>query len=319
MISTRIFVFIAFPHRSVQPSGEIIAIDFSVAHDANRKMPAALVDKPLADYIGADVKFSIGNVTSLDNPWFSEARARAGLWEPYAFMAEGGTGIHFVEPYDPKRTPVLFVHGINGSPRNFSALIDSLDTDTYQAWVYSYPSGLPLDWLARGMAKFLEILQAKYTFDRLHIVAHSMGGLVSRGGINLCLEFDACEYLRNYVTISTPWNGVESAQSGVKWAPTVVPVWRDLEPASQYVTTLFNRPLPDPVRHYLLFGFRQDSIFESGSSDGVIKLSSQLRHEAQVQAVLVRGYDEDHVSILSNPQVIKFVHGILDGATGPAH
>ena len=96
-------------------------------------------------------------------------------------------------------------------------------------------------------------------------------------------------------------------------------MWRDLEPASQYVTTLFNRPLPDPVRHYLLFGFRQDSIFESGSSDGVIKLSSQLRHEAQVQAVLVRGYDEDHVSILGNPQVIELVHGILDGATKPSY
>ena len=113
-----------------------------------------------------------------------------------------------------------------------------------------------------------------------------------------------------------PWDGVASARSGVKWAPTVVPVWRDIDPSSDYVTTLFDTPLPTQVPYHLLFGFRQDSIFGSESSDGVIKLSSQLRHAAQDQAVIVHGYDEDHVSILSNELVMKQVYDILDGTTG---
>jgi pimeloyl-ACP methyl ester carboxylesterase len=307
----------AYPADPARGSNENIVIEFDATSDTTTTLPTALVDKLLSHHINTDIKFSIGTVTSLDNPWFSEERAKIGLWEPYAFMAEGGTGIHFVEPYDPKRTPVLFVHGINGSPQDFSTLIDSLDTDAYQAWVFSYPSGLPLDWLASGMAEFLEILHSEYAFDGIHIIAHSMGGLVSRGGVNLCIEFETCEYLRSYVTISTPWNGVESAQSGVKWAPTVVPVWRDLDPTSEYVTTLFATPLPDSITHYLLFGFRQDTIFDSDSSDGVIKLTSQLRHDAQIQATLVRGYDEDHVSILANPQVIDLVKSILDSTTTP--
>lgn len=87
-----------------------------------------------------------------------------------------------------------------------------------------------------------------------------------------------------------------------------------LDPTSEYVTTLFDTPLPAQLPYHLLFGFRQHSIFGSESSDGVIKLTSQLRQAAQDQAVLVHGYDEDHVSILSNPVVLEQVYNILDAA-----
>jgi len=161
------------------------------------------------------------------------------------------------------------------------------------------------------MYQFLEILHRQYGFDELHVVAHSMGGLVSRGGVNLCTQNDTCKYLRSYTTLSTPWNGVASAASGVRWAPEVVPVWRDLDPSSEYVTTLFDTPLPDELAYYLIFGFRQSSIFGSESGDGVIVLTSQLRHAAQAQARMMRGYDEGHVSILSNETVINAVNEIL--------
>lgn len=295
-----------------------ISIPLSQAPENDSATPASLVGENLSGYIASGLSFAIGTVSSLDNPWFSEERARSGLWQPFAFMAEGGAGIHFLQPYDPTKTPVLFVHGINGSPRNFEALIASLDTEIFQPWIYSYPSGLALDNLATGMARFMDLLHIEYGFDELHVVAHSMGGLVSRGGINLCVQVNACDYLRTYTTISTPWNGVESAQSGVKWAPTVVPVWRDLDPTSDYVTTLFNTSLRDGLPHHLLFGFRQNSIFGSDSSDGVIKLTSQLRHDAQLQASLVRGYDEDHVSILGNAEVIKLVNEIIAPTTSSA-
>lgn len=35
-------------------------------------------------------------------------------------------------------------------------------------------------------------------------------------------------------------------------------------------------------------------------NDGVIKLTGEIRDAAQVQEQMMRGYDEDHVSILSN-------------------
>jgi hypothetical protein len=286
-------------------------VDIVIGSANQAPVPQRLVDLPLENHLNNYVRTHVGTVSSLDDHLFSNMQGRKGLWQPFAFMEDGGTGLHFLEPYDANRTPVLFVHGINGSPQDFSTLIEQLDRSRFQPWVLSYPSGLRLSWLARGMFQFIEVLHRQYGFDELHVVAHSMGGLVSRGSLNLCTENDTCKYLRTFTTLSTPWNGVDSAQNGVKWAPTVVPVWHDLGPDSEYVLTLFDTPLPDGLPHHLVFGFRQDSIFASESSDGVINLSSQLRDAAQEQAKTIRGYDEGHVSILRSNAAISNINSIL--------
>jgi uncharacterized alpha/beta hydrolase family protein len=293
---------------------ENIIISINASADNQLAFPEELIDEPLEDHVNDNVQINVGTVSSIDHPWFAEEQAKKGLWQPFAFLADGGTGIHFLQPYDPEKIPVLFVHGVNATPRTFSTIIQHLDQSRYQAWVFNYPSGLPLPSLGYTMNQFLEVLNLRYHFDELHVVAHSMGGLVSRHSINLCVQNNSCKYLRSYTTISTPWNGVASAAGGVEWAPTVVPVWRDLDPSSEFITALFETPLPDGLPHHLLFGFRQDSIFGSESSDGVISLSSQLRVAAQEQAKMVRGYDEGHVSILSNENVIGTIAKILDAA-----
>lgn len=290
-------------------------IDIVVTADTMQRkpLPKHLVGEPLENYLNNYGRHNIGTVTSLHSDLFSNRQGKKGLWEPFAFLEDGGTGIHFLQPYDPDKVPVLFVHGINGGPQDFTTLIEQLDKTRFQAWVLSYPSGLRLSWLARGLFQFLEVAHRQYGFDKLHVVAHSMGGLVSRGSLNLCAQNDTCSYLSSYTTLSTPWNGVESAKSGVKWAPTVVPIWWDLDPESEYVTTLFETPLPQDVPYHLLFGFQQDSIFATESSDGVIKLTSQLREEAQRQAWTIRGYDESHVGILRSQRVISKLNDILAG------
>lgn len=275
--------------------------------------PRRLVGEPLDSHLNNYVRPAIGEVTPLDSPLFSRSRAEKGLWTPFAFVEEGGAGIHFLEPYDSGRIPVLFVHGINASPRDFSAMIAALDTTRYQVWVMSYPTGLRLSWVARGMYQFLEVLHRQHGFDKLHIVAHSMGGLVSRGSVNLCARNRNCDYLASYTTISTPWNGVASARNGVQWAPTAVPVWHDLDPGSGYIQTLFDAELPDDLSYHLLFGYRHDKVFGAESSDGVIRLTSQLRHDAQIGADSVRGFDEGHVSILQNDAVIEKVFAHIAG------
>ena len=279
-----------------------------------RAFPRMLVDEPLENHLNNYVRHNIGTVSSLDDPLFSNTQGKKGLWQPFAFVQDGGMGIHFLQPYDSSKVPVLFVHGINGAPQNFAAVIEELDRSRFQPWIVSYPSGLHLSWLSRGLFQFVEVLHRQYGFDELHVVAHSMGGLVTRGSLNLCTQIVTCDYLRSYTTISTPWNGVASARSGIKWAPEVVPVWHDLDPGSEFVTTLFETPLPDNVPHHLIFGFRQDSILASESSDGVISLTSQLRTHAQEQARTLRGYDEGHVSILKSAAVISEINEILLGA-----
>ena len=293
-----------------------VHVEISDSPEDQPTFPSNIVDEALDLHLNNYVRPAIGDVTPLDSPLFTRERSDKGLWTPFAFVDEGGAGVHFLEPYDPDRIPVLFVHGINGTPLDFETMINEVDTSRFQVWVISYPSGLRLSWTARGMYQFLEVLHIRYEFDELHIIAHSMGGLVSRGSLNLCTQNGTCDYLSSYTTISTPWNGVASAQNGVKWAPTAVPVWHDLDPDSEYVTTLFDTELPAGLPYYLLFGFRHDNVFGAESSDGVIKLTSQLRHEAQSDAGVIRGFDEGHVSILQNPRVINRVFGHFNDAAG---
>ena len=274
-------------------------------------VPQKLLGEPLESKFANYVKLSIGTVSSLDNPLFSFEQAEKGLWQPFRFSEDGAAGIYFLEEYDPDRIPVLFVHGINGTPRNFKSLIDGLDSSRYQAWVVSYPSGMRLSWIARGIYQIVEVLHVQHEFDELHIVAHSMGGLVSKGTLNICVSNRDCQYLRSYTTISTPWNGVASAENGTKWSPTVIPVWWDLVPSSEYITTLFDTPFPDDLPYHLLFGYKRDGLSGAESSDGVIKLTSQLRHDAQIRANSIFGFDEGHVSILDSGATAQKLGEIL--------
>lgn len=299
----------------VMPSGKgTRGVDIVLSRQEQADYPEHLVDEPLENHLNNYARVHIGSVSSLDDPLFSSQQGRKGLWQPFAFWEDGGTGLHFLQPFDPERTPVLFVHGINGSPQDFARMMSGIDTTRYQAWFVSYPSGLRLSWLARGVFQFMDALHRRYGFEEMHVVAHSMGGLVSRGALNLCVQNNTCGYVRSFTSISTPWDGVESAESGVKWAPTAIPVWNDLYPDSEYVSTLFDTPLPNDVPHFLLFGFRQDSFLSTGSSDGIIQLHSQLRDVAQDQATTLRGFDKGHVNILRDEAVIGHVYTLIEFA-----
>ena len=82
-------------------------------------------------------------------------------------------------------------------------------------------------------------------------------------------------------------------------------------PSSEYISTLFETSFPDGLSYHLLFGYRRDSLIGAESSDGVVALSSQLRHEAQRQAESIFGYNEGHVSILDSESTLQRVEDIL--------
>lgn len=256
-----------------------------------------------------DVK--LGKVVDLDDPRFSPRTATVGMWKPLSFMKEGHAGIFFLQPYVSEKIPVLFVHGINGSPREFMAMISRLDREKYQPWVFYYPSGLEIGALGNGMFGMLSELHHRHGFTQLHVIAHSMGGLVSRSYIAACAKTESCHYLRSFTSISSPFGGHEAAQSGIDFSPVVMPVWRSLAPGSPFLNELFKTPLPLDVPHYLLFGYRNASSAGKESGDGAVSLSSQLRSEAQQQASRQRGFDEDHKSILSADEVLDYIMDLL--------
>jgi pimeloyl-ACP methyl ester carboxylesterase len=248
---------------------------------------------------------------------FGRQAGRRGLWQVMDFLNEGLAGVYFLAPYDPDRVPVLFVHGIGGSPQELLPLIEALDQERFQPWFYFYPSGFSLDRIADHLATLLTRLEVKHGFEELAIVAYSMGGLVSRGAILEYTEEKGRDDVRLFVTLATPWGGAVGA-GGAADAPIVLPPsFHDMNPSSAYLRSLFYddegrvRRLPDEVAFHLLLGFRMKSRSKI-ANDGTVSVASQARLEAQEQAASVRAFDAGHAEILSNPEVIARVNRLLD-------
>jgi hypothetical protein len=145
-----------------------------------------------------------------------------------------------------------------------------------------------------------------------------MGGLVARGFVLRMTDADPTA-IPLFVSISSPWNGHWGAELGVEQAPAVVRSWEDMAPGSKFLDGIFytgpralhvRRRLPATVAYHLLFGFRRSGM-RSESSDGTIDVSSQLRQEAQEEAVQVHGFDATHMGILVDPDAATLLNDIL--------
>jgi pimeloyl-ACP methyl ester carboxylesterase len=244
-----------------------------------------------------------GEVISLSDARFSDAQAESAMWRPIDFVANEWAGVYFLEPYDPKKIPVLFVHGINGSPANFGPLLERLDRVRYQPWLYYYPSGIDLATLADHLDQTMAKLHLRYRFERLAVVAHSMGGLVSRGFIQRHALNARPARIALFMTMATPWGGHRGAEIGVRTSPVVLPVWRDMAPGSEYQRSLYAAPLPEGLQHHLVFTY----------NDETIPLASQLVPQAQRDAVRLYGFNETHMGVLRNDEVSLLLDGLLKG------
>jgi pimeloyl-ACP methyl ester carboxylesterase len=254
-------------------------------------------------------QYDLGAVVSLDDPRFGPESGEYGIWQPLRWPQRFPMGVFFVEAWDPTRVPVLFVYGIGGYPQQLRRFAELLDGTRFQAWFVSYPTGLPIvmvsDWLRRA----LDELHAQLGFERLCLVAHSMGGLVAR---DLLGSYDDDAYVRGLTTIATPFEGLGSAAFGVSWSPAVAPAWRDLAPGSELLTHLFDRPGPRGAQRDLVF------LFEPGTDgDGVVPLRSQLRAEAQAETRHRMGFALQHAAALQSRDVWDFVASGLERCAPP--
>ena len=91
-----------------------------------------------------------------------------------------------LQPYDPDRIPVLFVHGLQDTPASFAPMYFELIRDPqlrerFQFWVFSYPSGYPYPMSASLLRRELDRVAEQHPRHKdIVLVGHSMGGLISR-------------------------------------------------------------------------------------------------------------------------------------------
>ncbi len=91
-----------------------------------------------------------------------------------------------LQPFDPGRTPVIFVHGLQDTPVSWVPMVSALRKDPeiqrrYQLWVFSYPSGYPYPYSATLLRGELDGIARKFPNRKpIILVGHSMGGLLCR-------------------------------------------------------------------------------------------------------------------------------------------
>lgn len=113
----------------------------------------------------------------------------SGLLRPEQGMQRAN--LLMIRPYEPGKIPVVMVHGLISSPLAWIPMLNELLRDPaiqekYQFMLYMYPTGVPMPIAAASLRDALS--QAKITFnhdgrdpafDRMVLLGHSMGGLLS--------------------------------------------------------------------------------------------------------------------------------------------
>lgn len=251
-------------------------------------------------------------IKRFDDYKFGKNTAKEGYWSPYKFIKTIGENIYSLEPYDPNKVPILLVHGAVGTPRNWEQFPKNIDTNRYQIWFFHYPSGIRLKIAAELLHRKLTFLQQKYQFEKLHLSAHSMGGLVSRYYLNHFYEPSGANFIKLFTTHSTPWGGHDGAKDGVEKSPVAVHSWQDVATGSLFLSSLHKTKLPEGIDYYLFYGFGGNNRFNEDADDGTITLKSQLDDRVQKSAIRLFGYDEGHVSILSSAKMFRDYASIIE-------
>jgi len=91
-----------------------------------------------------------------------------------------------MEPYNPNKSVVLFIHGLMDTPATWAPMLNDLRADkniraNYQFWFFSYPSGYPYPYSALILRQELDAIEKKYPLGKpMVVVGHSMGGCITR-------------------------------------------------------------------------------------------------------------------------------------------
>jgi pimeloyl-ACP methyl ester carboxylesterase len=109
---------------------------------------------------------------------------------------EKKTGLYFLQPYDPDRIPLVFVHGLISTPFDWVKTINGLQADPeirkhYQFWVFAYPTGNPVLYSALRLREELARVDKLYPNHKGYVlVGHSMGGLLSQAQVTSVTRTD---------------------------------------------------------------------------------------------------------------------------------
>jgi pimeloyl-ACP methyl ester carboxylesterase len=107
-------------------------------------------------------------------------------------LGHDACGLEMRRPYERGKIPVILIHGLWGSPRNWDRMVEYLDADPalrarYQFWLIGYASGDSIPYsshlLRQSLRRARQVFDPKGTdraFDRMVVVGHSLGGILAK-------------------------------------------------------------------------------------------------------------------------------------------
>ncbi len=264
----------------------------------------------------------------------------AGEAEGVVVIRVGSAELSGAIPYRTGKVPVVFVHGMLGSPANWSAMIEHLSADPafrerFQPLVFHYDSlqpildsGLRLLEVLREARRQFELEGRDGAFDRVVVVGHSMGGLVAKAAVVAHGSrpkgsgeiATALPRIGRVIFVATPHRGSPVDRGAIRtagsWVARVVspssPAWGSRATCVDQLA-LDHPLLAELDRARAVQGVPVHSIIASlgdpsdgGATDGLVPVASAV-FMARRSEVVVRA---SHLCF-RNPEVIREVRRIL--------
>lgn len=196
-----------------------------------------------------------------------------------AGMLSGGAAVAQTEP-------IIFVHGYSGSSSNFSTMMSRFTASGYPSnklYGFNYSSLVVSDTVAGSqLASYANTVRARHGGEKISIVAHSNGGLVSRA---YRVFNGGSAQMRRFVTLGTPHSGTTFAYGCLSASCF------DMRPGSLFLLSLAGRGCDRSLW---------------SSVDGIIIPATSARCGSSTQVASV-----DHLSLLTNSSVYSSVRAAL--------
>jgi pimeloyl-ACP methyl ester carboxylesterase len=126
-------------------------------------------------------------------------------------LSECAPGRHVDPTIDDGEDLTVLVHGCNSSAGKFSTLAEVFAFHGQRAICFSYDYRDSLRSSAQELRSALRNLESKRDVKKIAVIAHSQGGLVSRAALTRDLDRAPPRKVRELVTVSAPFSGIQAS------------------------------------------------------------------------------------------------------------
>jgi hypothetical protein len=223
----------------------------------------------------------------------------------------GGNRVDKISRFMPGDEPVLLIQGFVHTRGVLEVLEGRLRRDGFPVFSINLAGFLrtyntrPIESLAQLISEKIERLQTRHSFSRMSIIAHSMGGLVSRYYVQ---ALEGHLRVKTLITLGTPHHGTPTAYvASVPPLSLVTVCGRQMLPGSSFIRDLSARSVPPGVKLVSIFS-RADLVCPYRYS--VV----EPRQGERVRNLCVDGIG--HTSLLHSDRVYRLIRKELEPEPG---